>query len=169
LLEKANARRGKIDFAARRAISHAIGEIAMKSTNHKSKPKSSQPSEVIVTDPLPPMLRPHCGIWAEPGRVEIMFRLDTEGTGCQHIIVDVPPKDGSLPEVRGTGAASIPVFAKVEQAARLCGFRPKTFYNWIEAGKLRTEHGLRKFGRECRIEWKTFKAAVDRGEVPSCS
>lgn len=142
----------------------------MRSKNHNSKPKSSPLSPLAIEEtPTPPSLRPQCGIWAEPGRVELMFRLDTEASAYQHVIIDVPPKDGALPEVRGKGAEAIPVFATIEQAARLCGFKAKTFYNWIAEEKLRAEHGLRRFGREYRIDWKMFKAAVDRGEVASCS
>lgn len=140
----------------------------MNSGNHKSKKNSSQPVDGEFEMPLPPMLRPHCGIWAEPGRVEIMFRLDGL-TSYQHIIVEVPPKDGSLPEVKGEGADTIPLLAKISQAAQLCGFKPKTFYNWLETGKLTKEHGLRSFGREYRLDWRIFKACVDRGEFASCS
>jgi hypothetical protein len=49
------------------------------------------------------------------------------------------------------------------------GFKAKTFYNWIETGKLREEHGVRSFGRRKRIEWTVLKACFDRGEFASCS
>lgn len=149
----------------------------MKSVKHKLTPKSTElpdPQVVeklagqVIEMPLPPLLRPHCGIWAEPGRVEIMFRLDTEGASYQHIVVEVPPKDGSLPVVRGRDAEAVPLFASVGQAAKLYGYKPKTFYNWIEDGKLTKEHGLLHFGREYRIELCRFKAAVARGELSSC-
>ena len=39
----------------------------MNSGNHKSNKNSSQPLDGEFEMPLPPMLRPHCGIWAEPG------------------------------------------------------------------------------------------------------
>ena len=141
----------------------------MSSGNHKSKKNSSQPVDGEFEVPLPPTLRPHCGIWAEAGRVEIMIRLDGLAGGYQHITVDVPAKDGSLPEVKGSGPETIPLLAKIPQAAKQCGFRPKTFYNWIESGKLTKEHGLRSFGREYRIDWRLFKACVDRGEFAPCS
>src|SRR5215831_2562719 len=113
---KQETRSSKSDRSTGEALTSATVEryarnwrIAMKSVNHKSKPKSSQPVDGEFDEmPLPPMLRPHCGIWAEPGRVEIMFRLDGL-TSYQHIIVEVPPKDGSLPEVKGQGAESIPL------------------------------------------------------------
>lgn len=140
----------------------------MKSVNHKSKPKSSQPFDGEIEMPLPPMLRPHCGIWAEPGRVEIMFRLDTEGSSYQHIVVEMP-ENGLPPAVNGRGSDAIPIFATVAQTADLYGFKPKTFYNWIETAKLRKEHGLLRVGRECRIELRAFKAAIDRGEFAPCS
>jgi hypothetical protein len=58
-----------------------LPRIAMQSVNYKSNTKSSQSLNGEVIDmPLPPMLRPHCGIWAQPGRVEIMFRLDTQSS-----------------------------------------------------------------------------------------
>ena len=119
--------------------------------------------------PLPPMLRPHCGIWAEPGRVEIMFRLDGL-TSYQHIIVEVPPKDGSLPEVKGEGTDTIPLLAKISQAAQLCGFKPKTFYNWLETGKL-PERTRTSPHRDANTgsTGALFKACVDRGEFASCS
>jgi hypothetical protein len=122
----------------------------------------------VFERPVPPMLRPHCGIWAEPGRVEVMFSIDPKGISYQHIVVEVP-QDGLPPIVNGRGSESIPTFATVAQAARLYGFKPKTLYNWIESGKLRKEHGLLRLGRECRIELRTFKAAIDRGEVGACS
>ena len=40
----------------------------MKPVNHKSKPKSSQPVDGEFEMPPPPMLRPHCGIWASRAR-----------------------------------------------------------------------------------------------------
>jgi excisionase family DNA binding protein len=136
--------------------------------NHKSQPKTSK-TLVPVPDDSPPMLRPHCGIWADPsGRVEIMFRLDGEGGNFTHIVVE-PSRDGLPPKIRGKNTESIQVFVSVEQAAKLCGFARKTLYVWIETGKLRSGHGLRKFGGQYRIEWKTFEAAVARGEVGSCS
>ena len=97
-----------------------------------------------------------------------MFRLDTELSAYQHIVVEVP-ENGSPPAVNGRGSETIPIFATVAQAARLYGFTPKTFYNWIEGGKLRKEHGLLRIGRECRIELRLFKAAIDRQEFAPCS
>jgi len=115
------------------------------------------------------MLRPHCGVWVDPsGGVEIMFRLDNEGSNYTRIVVE-PSKDGSLPKIRGKNSESIPIFITVEQAAKLCSLARKTLYSWIETRKLRAEHGLRKFGGQYRIEWNTFEAAVARGEVGSCS
>jgi hypothetical protein len=133
-------------------------------TKHSPDRKSSEAAlAVLDVPPLPPPLRPQCGIWAEPGRVEVMFRLDQDSSSYSHVVVEVPNK-GSLPAVSGRGSDSIPIFVTVTEAAQLCGYRAKTFYNWIETGKLRLEHGLRRFGRECRIEWKSFKVSVDRGE-----
>lgn len=110
----------------------------MQSVNHKSKTKSNRSINGEFVDgvfegPVPPMLRPHCGIWAEPGRVEVMFRIDAdpEGSSYQHIVVEVP-QDGLPPVVNGRGSERIPTFATVAQAAHLYGFKPKTFYNWIE-------------------------------------
>lgn len=141
---------------------------ANSTINHKSHPKTSQ-ALVPVPDDFPPMLRPQCGVWADAsGRVEIMFRLDTGGSNYTHIVVE-PSKDGSLPKIRGKNSESVPIFATVEQAAKLFSFARKTLYGWIETRKLRPEHGLRKFGGQYRIEWKTFEAAVARGEVGSCS
>jgi len=57
----------------------------------------------------------------------------------------------------------------VSKTAQRCGFRPKTLYNWIETGKLREQHGLRRWGKRWRIEWRIFKASFDRGEFASCS
>jgi hypothetical protein len=111
------------------------------------------------------MLRPHCGIWADPdGRVEIMFRLDGEGTSYTHVVVE-PARDGSLPLIRGKKAETIPLYVSLEQAAHECGFARKTFHNWIEGQKLRPEHGLRKFGGQYRLEWGIFKKAIENGEV----
>lgn len=144
----------------------------MRSKKHNSNTKSSrQPTvePIVEKVQLPPMLRPHCGIWAEPGRVEIMFRLDPEGSSYQHIVVEVPPKDGSLPVVRGQGAEAVSIYVGLPQAARLCGYKPKTFYNWVEAGKLSDKHGLRRVGRDCRFEWRILKGCIDRGELSSCS
>jgi len=139
----------------------------MKRTNHNSKSNSSPPP--IVEIPPPPMLRPHCGIWAEPGRVEIMFRLDTQGESYQHIVVEVPPKDGALPVIRGQGTETIPIYVGLPQAARLCGFKPKTFNNWVANGKLGEKQGLRRFGRDCHFEWRVLKGCIDSGELSSCS
>ena len=84
----------------------------MQSVNHKPKNKSSRPlDDEVIEIPLPPMLRPHCGIWAEPGRVEIMFRLDGEGSGYQHIVVEMP-ENGSPPVVKGRDSERIPILQR---------------------------------------------------------
>jgi hypothetical protein len=115
------------------------------------------------------MLRPHCGIWADPsGRVEIMIRLDHEGQSYTHIVVE-PAKDGGLPLIRGNRSEVLPVYIPLEQAAQICSLKRKTLHNWIESGKFRPEHGLRKFGGQYRVELRSFRAAIQNGELGSCS
>jgi hypothetical protein len=168
LLEKRSPDGGSVDFGAHRALSQALWD-AMKRTNHNSRSKSSRSPTIDLAPPPPPMLRPRRGVWWHPdGRVELMFRLDHPGSSYTQLVIE-PPKDGALPAVSGKDAVTmIPLFATVKQAALLCGFRPKTFYNWIAKGQLREEHGLRRMGRDYRFDFRILKAAIDRGEVPSC-
>jgi hypothetical protein len=55
------------------------------------------------------------------------------------------------------------------EASRRLGNERDTLYNWIYAGKLRPEHGLKKIRGRWRINWPVFMACVDRGEFASCT
>jgi hypothetical protein len=67
-------------------------------------------------------------------------------------------------------ASGEPVVITVAETARRIDCKPKTLYNWIETGKLRNEHGLRRLGpARWRIDWAIFKACFDRGEFAPCS
>ena len=50
-------------------------------------------------------------------------------------------------------------------AAQRCGIARKTLYEWKRTGKLRREHGLVMLGRSPHLEWGTFKASIDKGEL----
>ncbi len=161
---------GSVDFGARRAVSHAMGENAMKSTSHNSKLKSSHATVPTAVDaPVSPSLPLRCGTFVDPsGRIEVTFPL--KGGKATHRRITIEnTSEGFLPLVPGKKPEPIPTYVSLEQAARLCGFKPKTFYNWIAKKKLRPEYGLRKFSGQYRIEWSVFAAAVARGLLGSCS
>lgn len=65
--------------------------------------------------------------------------------------------------------AGEPVLISLNATAKQCGLKRKTLYNWVENGKLREEHGLRRWGKRWRVEWVVFKECFDRGEFASCS
>jgi hypothetical protein len=54
-------------------------------------------------------------------------------------------------------------FLTIVEAANRAKMSPKTFYNWISAGRLGREKGLRRCGRRVLIEWAVFEAQVLRG------
>jgi len=53
----------------------------------------------------------------------------------------------------------------VAEAARRISLRPKTLYCWIANGRLRKGLDLITIGKRQRIEWSTFKACLDRGDL----
>jgi hypothetical protein len=54
-------------------------------------------------------------------------------------------------------------FLPIVEAVDRAKMSPKTFYNWISAGRLGREEGLRRWGRRVLIEWAVFEAQVLRG------
>jgi len=139
----------------------------MRSREHISDTKSTR-QKLVDNSAAPPMLRPHCGVWWDPsGRVEIMIRLDSQGSSYTHLVIE-PPKDGSSPTVRGKGPDALG-YISVADAARLLSCPRKTVYNMIEGKRLRREHGLRPWGKRWKLHRPTFQACVDRGDFSLCS
>jgi hypothetical protein len=100
-----------------------------------------------------------------------------------HLLID-PCAGAYLRPLRDTQFEFVGTFADLEleiretmisvaEAARRISLRPKTLYCWIECERLRKEHGLRPCGKRYRIEWRVFKACLDRGDFAgsdaSCS
>jgi hypothetical protein len=119
-----------------------------------------------LTSYKPALDQPACGIYVDlcagklwSPRPNGGFELfgDAHPRAIAALIEPLLPRVASLPT-----ASKLVTFA---ETARLACLSPKTLYEWKRTGKLRREHGLRVVGRNVRIEWSVFKAAIDGGEL----
>jgi len=58
-----------------------------------------------------------------------------------------------------------PKFVNLAEAARIVDYKLKTLHNWISAGDLRTEHGLRKVHGRWKVNLARFLEAFEKGEL----
>jgi hypothetical protein len=75
---------------------------------------------------------------------------------------------GKLDEFRPESEGGNPRISLAD-AARRIGRERKTLYGWIEKDCLRSEHGLKKINGRYLVDWPTFMACLERGEIVPCS
>ena len=49
-------------------------------------------------------------------------------------------------------------YISITETSRRTSVAPKTLYNWISAGRLKSDHGLARAGRRRLINWPVFEA-----------